>query len=352
MNKSQKRGFCSPCVPSSSEAAMARKREPTDVRLLSRVARLYFEEHLTQLEIAEKLSLSRPKVSRLLQEAERSGLVQITVLPAPGVHPRLEKELERRFGLREAVVVEVTAPAQQESVVKELGAAAADHLQRTVREGDVIGISWGNTLNAMMTAVQLNPTCGTHVVQLIGGLGPPEADVHVTSLCRRLADLLGSKLTLIDAPGIVDSRRVKSAILSDSHTRAAFDLFPKMRVAYVGIGAPTPDSVVMRDGTIMSPQDLEGLRSNGAVGDIALRYFDIRGNAIRSELDERVIGITLDQLKRTPVVVGVAGGPNKDDVVRGALAGRFVNVLITDHALAQRLLDRDPASLEAEGKSS
>jgi DNA-binding transcriptional regulator LsrR (DeoR family) len=230
-------------------------------------------------------------------------------------------------------------PDQQEMVARALGVAAAGYLQRAVREGDVIGISWGHALNAMVSAVQSQPTRGTHVVQLIGGLGPPEAEVHATSLSRKLAQQLGSKLTLIAAPGIVDSRKVKRAILSDSHVRTAMELFSKMRMAFVGIGAPTPDSLVVRDGTIMSESRLEDLRRKGAVGDIALRYFDVQGAPIHSDLDERVIGITLEQLRRTPLVVGVAGGPLKDEAVRGALSGKLVDVLITDHALAQRLLE-------------
>jgi DNA-binding transcriptional regulator LsrR (DeoR family) len=317
---------------------VARQPQPVDLRLLSRVSKLYYEQNLNQAEIAEKLHLSRPKVSRLLQQALDEGVVQINVSLPPGVYTVLEERLEERFGLKEVVISDVIDPDSQIAVSRDLGFAAANYFQRTVRNGDLIGISWGTTLSAMVKALQpMNPH-GTRVVQLIGGLGMPNAETHATSLCQRLTQLLGSELTLLHAPGIVDNQMIKKAILSDSHMQKVMDLFSKINVAYVGIGVPTPESVVMRDGTIMSQADLENLFSLGAVGDIALRFFDKNGIPIQSELGERVIGITLEQLRQLPRVVGVAGGPKKRSVVHAALEGRLIDVLITDNQTAQELL--------------
>ncbi len=318
----------------------------TASRLLSKVSRLYYDRDMTQREIADRLHLSRPKVSRLLRQAREEGIVQITVYSPPGIYPELEEQLETQFGLQEAIVVEVTEPESQEAVSREVGIAAANYLQRTLRDGDTIGISWGTTLNAMVNALHRQQAKDVHVVQVNGGLGPPEAETHVTYLCRRLSQLLPGKLTLLPAPGIVDNQEAKRAILSDSHVQSAFDLFSQINVAYVGIGAPTPTSVVMRDGSILQQHELDHLLSKGAVGDIALRFFDRDGKLVQSDLDERVIGIDLQQLKQIERVVGVAGGPDKDSVIRGALAGELVNVLITDHALAMRLLGETPVLAE------
>ncbi len=131
-------------------------------------------------------------------------------------------------------------------------------------------------------------------------------------------------------------------ILSDSHVRRAFDLFSQITVAFVGIGAPTPDSVLMRDGTILTRQEVNNLIHKGMVGDIALRFFDVNGQPVSSEVDQRVIGISLDQLRKVRRVVGVAGGPEKVTVLRGALRGELINVLITDHVTANRLLEKEP----------
>ncbi len=310
--------------------------------MLAKVSRLYYEQELTQREIADRLRVSRSKVSRLLQRARDRGIVQITVLSPPGMYPELEYQLESRFGLKEAIVVEGSDPSSHAGVVKDIGAAAADHLQRTLNEGDIVGITWGTTMNAMVAALQPSNTQDIHVVQLLGGLGPPEAEEHATDLCRRMARLLNSELTLLPAPGIVESQPAKEVILSDGYVQRALQLFPEVTAAYVGIGAPTPTSVVMRHGTIMSQVELDALWDKGAVGDIALRFLDEHGNPVPSELDRRVIGITLEQLKQIELVVGVAGGPEKDAVIQGALLGKLIDVLITDHATAVRVLEFTP----------
>lgn len=318
---------------------MARQAIPPDLRLLSKVSKLYYERHLNQNEIAERLHLSRPKVSRLLQQAQDEGIVQITVMSPPGIYADLEQQLEERFGLREAVVVEVDKTAPQEVVSREVGTGAGEYFQRTLSVGDIIGISWGMTLVGMVNALPRCEIEEVHVVQIIGGLGPPEAEVHATNLCRRLSYKLSSKLTLIPAPGIASTNQARAALETDSHVQNALALFERINVAYVGIGVPSPTSVTMRDGSILTAEDLERLRAHGAVGDIALRYFDGGGQAVASELDERVVGITLQQLRQIETVVGVAGGQQKEAVVRAALHGRLINVLITDQLLAARLLD-------------
>jgi DNA-binding transcriptional regulator LsrR (DeoR family) len=310
--------------------------------LLSKVSKLYYELGLTQDEIVGKLQLSRSKVSRLLQQARDTGVVKITVLSPPGVFPDLEVQMENRFSLQDVIVVEAREPDSQAAVSRELGIAAAAYLHRTIKEKDVIGISWGSTLSCMVDAIQPRLVPNAQVVQVIGGLGRPESEVHATDLCRRLARLLGCRLTLLPAQGIVDSQRVKEVILSDSHVQRALELFPRLTIAVLGIGSPTPESVLIRDGSILDREDLEEFLQKGGVGDSALRFFDLDGRPVRSEIDERVIGISLDQLTRVDRVVGVAGGPQKIQALRGALLGRLINVLITDHVTASQLLHNAP----------
>jgi DNA-binding transcriptional regulator LsrR (DeoR family) len=156
-----------------------------------------------------------------------------------------------------------------------------------------------------------------------------------------MSQLLNGRLTLLPAPGIVDNDEVRDVYLSDSHVRKAFDMFAQINVAFLGIGAASPTAWIMQN-DVLSQQELEALRRQGAVGETALRFFDAQGSAVRSSLDDRLIGISLDQLKQTPRLVGMAGGPDKAEVIRAALLGRLVNVLITDHFSAQQLMDGAP----------
>jgi DNA-binding transcriptional regulator LsrR (DeoR family) len=317
---------------------MPRPSQPKDVHLLVKISHMYHEQGNSEDQIARSLHLSRSKVSRLLKQARQLGIVKISVIPPPGFFPKLEEDLERKYSLKEALVVDVADPDSPNSVAKELGVVAARHLQQTLNEGEIIGISWGTTLNAMIAALQYQKPMSNHVVQIIGGLGEPTSEIHATDLCRRMASALNSDLTLLPSPGIVSSRQVRDALLGDRFIQNALRLYSKLGVAYVGIGAPTPDSVVIRDGAIMSQAELDRLLVLGAVGDIALRYYDRNGQPICGELDERVIGITLEELKNIDRVVGVAGGVEKLQAIRGALLGKNVNVLITDQHTAMELL--------------
>ncbi|MBZ0308383.1 MAG: sugar-binding transcriptional regulator, partial [Anaerolineae bacterium] len=141
------------------------------------------------------------------------------------------------------------------------------------------------------------------------------------------------------APGIASNQQVKAALLSDNFIQQGLETLNHVTVAYIGIGVPSPNSVVMRDGSIITQAELDDLLAKGAVGDIALRFFDAHGQPIASNVDDRVIGITLTQLQRIDRVVGVTGGPQKETVVRGSLEGQLIDVLITDQMLAARLLE-------------
>jgi len=310
-----------------------------EIRLLTKVSKLYYEEGLRQDEIVTRLNISRSKVSRMLQKARDEGIVRITVFEPSGIFTDLETRLENRYRLQEAVVVEARQPELQSVVSREIGLAAAEYLTRTIRPDDTIGISWGSTLHEMVEGLLPMDFPNIQVVQIIGGLGRPESELHATDLCRRMARRLNCQMTLLPAPGIVENQATRIAFLSDSHVQHALQLFSKISVAFVGIGAPSFDSLVMRDGSIITSDEMNILQNSGAVGDIALRYFDAYGQAVRSEIDERVIGMDLFELSKIERVVGIAGGPQKDEVILGALRGHLINVLITDHITAARLLE-------------
>jgi DNA-binding transcriptional regulator LsrR (DeoR family) len=315
------------------------KLSPLDEqRLLVKVSKMYYEAGLSQDDIILRLGLSRSKISRLLQQARDEGIVQITVVTPKHLFSDLENRMEKQFGLHEALVVETHAGDSQENILRELGIAAAGYLERSIGATTTLGISWGSTLRSMVAALHANHLPHAKVVQIIGGLGQPEAEVHATDLCHRLARALGSQLILLPAPGIVATEQAHEVLLTDLYVRRAVEMFNHLEIAFVGVGAPVPDSVLIRDGSILSRAEQHSLLQKGVVGDIALRFFDAQGQPVQSEIDKRVIGITLEQLKQTHRVVGIAGGPEKFPAILGALRGKLINVLITDSLTAEKLL--------------
>ena len=318
---------------------MAVKPTQEELRLLVKVARSYYEDGLNQDAITARLGLSRSKVSRLMAQARQMGIVQISVVEPDELFLDVESRLEERFGLQEALVVETQPADSQGHVSRAVGSAAAGYLARAISSRSTIGMCWGDTLRHMVSNLTPQRHPNAQVVQIIGGIGQPDAEVHATELCRSMARALDCRLTLLPVPGIVADQRTREALLSDVHVQRAVEAFDDLDIAFVGIGAPTRDSVTMRDGSIITRTELDGLLRRGAVGDIALRYYDTSGQCIESDINDLIIGMTLEQIKQVPKVVGVSGGPQKVAAIAAALRGGIVNVLITDSVTAESLLE-------------
>ncbi|MCX6027034.1 MAG: sugar-binding transcriptional regulator [Chloroflexi bacterium] len=262
-----------------------------------------------------------------------------------GAYTDLEGLLELRFHLREAVVVEATDYGDQSRVTRELGVAAADHLRRVLQSNDRIVISWGGTLLAMVKALADVPSSSAlrnvKVIQGLGGVVDPNHEAHATSLTTSLARALEAQAVLLPAPGVAGSLAAHEALCNDPYVATSLDEACKANLAVMGIGAPRKDSIIMQEGDIVTWRELAELMDRGAVGDINLRYFDDRGQGLSSDLDDRVIGLTLEEIRQIDHVVGVAGGSVKFRAIRGALVGGLIHTLVTDHVTAQRLLDTE-----------
>lgn len=250
-------------------------------RLLLRAARLYYEQDLTQAEIGERLGLSRQKVQRLIRQAREQDLVQITIQPIIGLYSDLETALENRFGLAEAIVVETSDCDNQRTVAKELGVGGAEYLSRVVRPDDNIVMSWGNSLLGMVNAIGSSERVavpGLVVIQGLGGLGDPNHDSHATQVVSRAAKALQAQALLLPAPALAASAAAHEAYCNDPHVQMVLHEARSAHLAFVGIGAPSADSIVMPEilNNITSPT-LQQLSQRGAVGAINLRYYDEQG---------------------------------------------------------------------------
>lgn len=311
--------------------------DPDRTKLLYKIARAYYQDGLTQEQIGERLGLSRIKVSRLLRQAREEQVVQILIVPPQDSTVELERELEAAYGLDEAIVLSPSAH-DEATVARELGLAAVDCLVRSLQGCTVLGLTWGSTLLSVVEALPRQNWPDLRVVQMLGGLGRPEADVYGADLVHRAAQALGAKARLLAAPGIVANRMVRDALLGDPQIAETLRVAARADIALVGIGRPTPGSVVMQAG-ILTQEEFDRLQVQGAVGDIALRFFDRHGQVVEHELNDRIIGLDLDQIRRIPRVIGVAGGTQKLGVIRAALVGKLVHVLVTDDRTAVRLLE-------------
>lgn len=311
-----------------------------ELRLMTKVARLYYQQDLRQGQIGKQLGLSQATVSRLLKNAQNEGIVRISVNQPSSVHTDLEDELVKKYNLKDAVVVECPSDADEKYILREIGSAAAFYVETILKNQDVVGISsWSETLLALVDAMhQIPGKKGVKVVQILGGVGNPSAEVHANRLTGRFADLVGGTPYFLPAPGIVGSEEVLRVLLDDQYVKEAMDLFQYITVALVGIGDVKPSKMLSLSGNIFTEKEQTMLRQNGAIGDICLRFFNANGERVKGSLDNRVISMNLEQFRNVSQAIAVAGADRKYQAILGALRGNWINILITDRCTAERLV--------------
>ena len=310
-----------------------------ELRLMARVARMYYERDMRQSEIADQLGLSQATISRLFKRAKEEGIIRISVDVPHGVYSELEEALITTYELRDAIVVDCLREDEQ-IIQRELGAAAAYYVESTIKPNEVIGLSsWSGTLLALVDAMHSVPRKNdVRVVQILGGIGNPAAEIHAARLTGRFAKLVNGEATFLSTPGVVGSEAALQVLREDPYVQEAITLFDEVSLALIGIGAVEPSDLLAKSGNTFSEAELEILRREGAVGDILLHFFDADGQPIKSSLDHRVMSMNLEQIRRADRAVAVAGSRRKQDAILGALRGKWINVLITDCFTAERLV--------------
>jgi deoxyribonucleoside regulator len=307
---------------------------------LAQVASLYYEDNLTQGEIARRIGTSRSTVSRMLQEAREAGVVEITVHYPWKTVPEIEHALRARFGLRQARVL-LGRGRPYEEVVRGLGALAARYLESVVTEGTILGISWGLAVHSTVRALRPDRKLPITVVQMVGAVGEGDPLIDGPDLARLLAGVYGGQYRYLHAPLLVEDARARDVLLSEPRIRETLALARRADVALVGIGAPQPAVYSLLRAGYVDREALAGLRARGVVGDICARHYDAQGRVLDIELNRRIVGIELQALHDVKHVIGVAGGEAKAAAILGALRGGHVNVLVTDDAAASRVLAMD-----------
>lgn len=309
-----------------------------ELRLIARVARMYYEWDMRQSEIAKQLGLSQATVSRLLGRSKEEGIIRISVNLPNGVYTELEETLVKKFGLRDAIVVD-SLDDNEKLIQRDLGAAAAYYLELAIRPNEVIGISsWSATLVALVETLHPLPrNPGIKVVQILGGVGNPAAEAHATRLTSRMAQLVKGDAVYLPVSGVLATEAARDILIAEDVAQQAIKLFDHVTTALVGIGAIEPSPLLKQSGNIFGPQELNLLRQEKAVGDILLRFFDQNGNLVETGLEKRVISMSLEQLSKVKRAIGVAGGSRKYAAILGALRGHWINVLVTDHFTGNRL---------------
>lgn len=305
--------------------------------LLARVAQLYYKKNLTQAEIAKQLSMSRPQVSRLLTECREAGVVEININYPKNTMSHLKQELLDSFNLKHVSILNA-GDLGYAQLQEQLGVLAARHLEDQLKDGMILGISWNTGVYQVVKALQAARQEQVTVVQLTGAVGTINPLIDGPDLTRWLAQTLGAQYKYLHAPLLVESPATRNVLMQDRSVREPMALLKEMDIALVGIGSLLPAlSSLLRAGHI-SEAELREIVRQGGVGEICGYHYDLRGRVLPLDLHQRIIGVDLETLNRTPYVIGVAGGIHKASAIMGALRLGVVDCLVTDVIAARAVL--------------
>jgi DNA-binding transcriptional regulator LsrR (DeoR family) len=306
---------------------------PAELVMLAAIARRYYLQNQSKVEIADELGISRFKVARLLESARERGLVRIEIVRQGSLDVDASARLQDKFGLAHAVVVDA-ADADPGTVRHQLGRAAADLLAEVLVEGDVLGLPWSRNVHSMVASLTSLPR--VEVVQLTGAIALPDFDSSAVDIVRRAGRLSGGKAHVFYAPFVLDTKASADAVrrqraVVDGLTRAS-----AVTKAVVGIGAWQAGQSTIHD--LLDEAEQRDLASRGVIGELAGIFFDGNGKPLRPKVAARLITMGPDDLARIPEVIAVASGAAKGAAVRAALDGGLVHGLVVDVTLADVLL--------------
>jgi deoxyribonucleoside regulator len=315
----------------------------TDTRLMLRAAQLYYHEDLTQDEVGKRLGVSRFKIGRLLERALREQAVRIEIVHPAARLVAMEDALTERFGLVDAIVIDVPAAGtvvDDEQLARErVAAAAADHLA-AVAPGGVIGVSWGRTMIELAARLKPGWTNAQQIVQLNGAISRSAQPTRYQEVVERFGATTGAAIQLMPAPAIVGDARLRLALERDPSVAEPLDAARRATSAVFGMGIMGAESVHVASG-YLDKKELKTLEAAGAVGDVLGRFITRDGEIALPSLDDRTVGMPLDELRGKRLTVGLAAGPGRGPIALAALRASCMNTLVTDETTARWVLADD-----------
>lgn len=304
--------------------------------LLAAVANLYYCSDLTQNEIAERLYISRPKVSRMLKEARELGIVEISIHEPWERNLDYEQRLRNAFGLENVRVV-VSQNSGKEKETEKIAEAVSYYLDSVVKPGMVLGISWGNTLYHIVKHISTNnrKNIPVTVVPIMGAANIKSPEKDAMDLAKDLASAYGGKYYYIYAPLFVKDKALRDNLVREANIQNVLELSARADIILTSVG-----SIVYKSWSdYLSKKTLETLEQKGAVGHMGGHFFDREGQELATSLAEKMIGIHLTDIRQCRDVVCAVCGESKAEAVLGALRGGLINTLIIDENCAGRVLD-------------
>jgi DNA-binding transcriptional regulator LsrR (DeoR family) len=316
---------------------------PEDFERLARIAHRYYVDGRTQDEIAREFALSRPKVQRLLERARWSGVVDIRIATPPWLNLDLETRLRDEFRLADAIVAPRRADpiSQREAVAR----AAAAYLERRLQHVAIVAVGHGRDAGEVPRFFRPRWRLDTEFVSAMGGSPRIDTPTNPNEIGQALATASGGRSHSLYAPAYVEHPEDRERFIQQDAIARTLDAARHADVALVGIGSVDDGCTMVRSGCL-SLKEIARLRGRGAVGDVLGNYVDVDGRLIASPHGDRLIALSIDDLRRIGTVVAVVSEAEKPLAILGVLRAGVVDVLVVDEGNARAVLEPAAEDLE------
>lgn len=297
--------------------------------LLYKVAWLYYIDELTQKEIADRLSISRIKVIKMLEESRKRKIVRFHFSTLFRKKNETEQRLIDKYQLKDVFVIPWNGT---ENISETLGQATAMYLNDLLQDDTRIGVGYGEAISSILKNLAKISNRKISIVSMTGGVMP-----YIQQVGHQIFELNPS---LIPAPIIMSNQKLADALMEEKAVRQVFDLAKTVKVIVTGIGGMEDQSTVLTS-HLLTEKEFTNLREKGAVGDILMHFIDKDGQLVDSEIEDRLISTKLEDIKQRDYIIAAAGGAAKIAAIHTAMTHQLINVLITDEETAEMLLGED-----------
>ncbi|EKF9229608.1 sugar-binding transcriptional regulator [Vibrio cholerae] len=308
--------------------------------LLTEIAVSYYQDGATQEEISKKYTISRAKVGRLLKQARDEGIVEITVKYHPVFSAKIEQRLIERFGVRRALIA-LDQP-NDEAQRQQVACLVSNYLTSTLKNGMVVTVGQGRNVSAVAHHVGVITPRDCKFVCSIGGIHPRGGMFNADHICRQLAKKYGGSSETLYAPAYAENPEQKRVFMQNSTVKQTLDLARKADIALVGIGDMSENSYMVDLGWFTPEEVVQSRLNQGVVGDFAGHdFFDVHGRIANTVMNDRVIGLGIDEFRPIAEVIAIAAENSKPLALLGALRTGAIDVIATSVSNALTVLNLD-----------
>lgn len=306
------------------------------LKLISKIAQLYYIENYMQKDIAKKLSISRVTISRILTKAKKLKLVEIKINSLKETFQDLELKIEKKYNLKECIVV--SSFEKERNTFIEIAKYLSETLDRVVQPGDLIGVSWGYSLGIISEHLDIKEKKNIRVIPIIGSLGVINEGINSNTIAENFADGFGGISYLINSPAVFENIEAKRVMECDENCKKIFEVSKNLDIAIVGASDIGPKSSLYKFSNY-TKEDFEYLSKIGVIGVVNLSSIDANGNIVPNKVDERTLALSFKKLEKVKNVILVAVGVRKKEVLKAALKSGIIKIFMTDENTAKAIFD-------------